>query len=118
MGSQPRPCPPPLKLVHAILLLQEKWVLFIVLGLMDGPLGFNELGRRARGVNTTTLSQRMELLEREGIVTKEIQSTMPPKTSYELTAAGLALRTVLESIGAWGEAYLEEAPAEACQESG
>jgi len=108
-------CPPPARLVHAISLLQEKWVLFIVLGLLEGPQGFNELARRSRGVNTTTLSQRLELLEAEGIVTKTIQSTMPPKTSYELTAAGRGLRDVLRAIHGWAEKFLDETVPEECE---
>lgn len=107
-------CPPPAHFAHGITLLQEKWVLFIVLGLLEGPQGFNELSRRARGVNTTTLSQRLELLEREGLVTKEIQSTMPPKTSYELTEAGKALKDVLRAIYGWSEEYLGDTTAERC----
>lgn len=60
-------------------------MLFIVNGLMDGPLGFNELSRRASGVNATTLSQRMDLLEKHGIVEKTVFSTIPPRTNYKLT---------------------------------
>ncbi len=110
-----RPCPS-VRFVKATLLLQEKWILFIVWSLMEGPLGFNEIGRRARGVNTTTLSQRMDLLEEQGIVTKEIHCYMPPRTSYALTEAGLGLRTVIEAIGTWGANYLtDEAPAVECE---
>jgi len=90
------------------LLLQEKWILFIVSGLMEGPIGFNELSRRAWGVNTTTLSQRMNLLEKEGIVTKTVYSTIPPRTSYELTPAGKALRKVTEAIAEWSEEHLAD----------
>ena len=103
---------------RGVLLLQEKWTLFIVKGLMDGPLGFNELSRRARGVNTTTLSQRMDLLEKEGLVTKTVYSTIPPRVSYELTAAGRALQKVNDAIAAWSEAHLTETDeaAPCCQE--
>ncbi len=92
--------------IRGIQLIQEKWILFIVEGLREGPLGFNELSRRARGVNTTTLSQRMDLLEKEGLVTKTICSTIPPRTSYELTEAGHALREVTQAIVKWSETYL------------
>src|SRR5690242_14924181 len=78
-------------LVRGAQLLQEKWVLLIVHRLLNGPVGFNELCRKAGGVCPTTLSQRLELLEQRGIVTKTVQSTMPPRSSYELTAAGRAL---------------------------
>ena len=106
-------CPLSHKWVSGVLLLQEKWILFIVYSLMEGPLGFNELSRRARGVNTTTLSQRLELLEREGIVTKRIHSTIPPRTSYTLTEAGCGLKRVIEAIGSWSEEFLVDANSEA-----
>jgi len=87
------------------MLLQEKWVLMIVHGLLAGPINFNELMRRG-SVNTTTLSQRLNLLEQAGILVKTIHSTMPPRTSYELTEAGLALRPILDAITEWSEKYL------------
>ncbi|HLK54983.1 MAG TPA: helix-turn-helix domain-containing protein [Chthonomonadaceae bacterium] len=93
-------------LVRGVLLLQEKWVLLIVHRLLNGPLGFNELTRQADGVNSTTLSQRLALLEHAGLVTKTIHSTMPPRTSYELTEAGRALKPVLEAIETWSGNYL------------
>src|SRR5690349_5893786 len=93
-------------LVRGVLLLQEKWVLLIVNQLMQGPVGFNELSRKAEGVNVTTLSQRLALLEHAGLVVKTIHSTMPPRTSYELTEAGKALKPVLNAIEAWSERYL------------
>ncbi|HLG76544.1 MAG TPA: helix-turn-helix domain-containing protein [Ktedonobacteraceae bacterium] len=94
----------------ALLLFQEKWVLFIVYNLLQGPLGFNELSRRAVNVNSRTLSQRLDLLEQQGIVTRTVHSTIPPRTSYALTKMGTEVRPVLEAISAWGEKYmLEEA---------
>jgi DNA-binding HxlR family transcriptional regulator len=101
-------CVPTAKLPKALMLLQEKWVLFIINGLLGGALGFNELSRRASGVNTTTLSLRMDLLEREGIVRKTVFSTIPPRTSYELTPKGHALRPVIDAIAAWAEAQLTD----------
>ena len=88
-------------------LLQEKWVLMIVHSLMSGRVGFSELMRRGN-VNTTTLTQRLNLLERAGVLVKTIHSTMPPRTSYELTPAGLALKPVLEAITEWSGTYLTD----------
>lgn len=96
------------KLVNAYALLQEKWTLFIVHALMRGPIGFNEMGRRAGPVNTTTLAQRLSNLEHAGLIRKTVHSNMPPRTSYELTEAGLALRPVLEAIASWSERYVPD----------
>ncbi|MBW6455249.1 MAG: helix-turn-helix transcriptional regulator [Trueperaceae bacterium] len=94
--------------VHdSIELLQEKWVLHIVRALLDGPRGFNELSRAVGGVNTTTLSARLERLEREGVVSKTVESTMPPRTRYELTEGGVALQGVIDAIGDWAHTHLK-----------
>ena len=98
------------RLAHALGLLQEKWTLFIVHALLSGPTGFNETGRKAGPVNTTTLAQRLARLEQAGLVRKTVHSTMPPRTSYELTEAGLGLRPVLASIAQWSERYMPEPP--------
>jgi len=90
----------------AIGILQEKWVLHIVRSLLDGPRGFNELGRSAGGCNPATLAQRLEHLEALGIVTKTVHSFMPPRTTYALTGAGVALDGVIGAIDAWATRYL------------
>lgn len=92
--------------VKAVAVLQEKWSLLIVWALMDGAAGFNELSRKVVGVCPATLSQRLSLLEEAGVVAKTVHSTMPPRTSYVLTAAGEDLRPVVESLNAWAERHL------------
>jgi DNA-binding HxlR family transcriptional regulator len=103
-------------LTAGVNLLQEKWVLLIVRVLLSGPQGFNDMARNAGDVNSTTLAQRLARLEKAGLVKKTVQSVMPPKTSYELTEAGLALNPVIEAIESWSEKYglaCEEAKGEA-----
>ena len=106
-------CPSP-RLIAAILLLQEKWNLLIVQSLLDHPLGFNEMARRAGPVNATTLAQRVGQLERAGVLAKTVHSTMPPRTSYALTEAGLALAPVLNAIATRAERFVTD-PATACE---
>lgn len=98
---------------EAISILQEKWTLFIVRSLLNGPQGFNALTRNV-GCNQATLAQRLERLDEVGIVRKTVHSTMPPRTSYELTAAGFALDKVVAEIDSWARQYLkpQEASAE------
>ncbi len=91
---------------EAINLLQEKWTLHIVRSLLDGPKGFNELGRDIGGCNPTTLTQRLERLEAMGIVTKTVRSTMPPRTLYTLSEAGRELESVIRAVGGWGKQFL------------
>jgi DNA-binding HxlR family transcriptional regulator len=71
-------------------------------------VGFNEMSRMASPINFTTLAQRLARLERAGLLTKTVHSTMPPRTSYELTEAGQALKPVIEVIADWSERYLPD----------
>jgi DNA-binding HxlR family transcriptional regulator len=113
LETETEPCTAFSDFIRGALLLQEKWVLIIVFSLLSGSTGFSELMRRGN-VNTTTLTQRLNLLEQAGILVKTIHSTMPPRTSYELTEAGLALRPVLEAIDAWSGKYLPPASCHDC----
>ncbi len=98
----------PKNLVRGVALVQEKWTLLIIAHLMAEPCGFNELARKAQGVSATTLSQRLSVLEEAGLVKKTVHSTMPPRTSYELTEAGHGLQPALEAIESWSEKYLAD----------
>jgi len=100
VSNRPAFCPSP-AMVDALLLLQERWVMFIVHALLVEPLGFNELSRRATGVSAATMKQRLDLLEGKRVLTKRVLSTMPPRTEYRLTDKGMALRPVLEAVEAW-----------------
>jgi DNA-binding HxlR family transcriptional regulator len=106
---------PSVRTKAAIELLQEKWLLSIVYVLLRGPIGFNEMSRHAGDVNSTTLAQRLARLEQAGLVEKTVESIMPPRTKYELTEAGLALRPVIEAIERWSAVY---APAPAAEPVG
>ena len=92
----------------AINLLQEKWTLHIIRSLLEGAKGFNELRREVGGCNPSTLSERLEMLVTHGILHKTVHSTMPPRTSYELTPAGVALQDVIHSISTWSKLHLPD----------
>jgi DNA-binding HxlR family transcriptional regulator len=109
------PCGVPEKLHAAFGLLQEKWVLSIVYVLLRGPVGFNEVGRGAGSVNASTLAQRLARLEKAGLVKKTVQSTMPPRTSYELTAAGRDLRPVIDALVKWSGKHGAACPKHAAE---
>ena len=105
-GHEPGFCP----VYGAIDLLQEKWTLHIIRALLDGPKGFNELRREVGNCNPSTLSERLETLVLAGVLEKTVHSTMPPRTSYALTPAGVALQGVIDAIRDWGFKHLPTPP--------
>src|SRR6202162_1532856 len=92
----------------AIQVLQEKWTMHIVRALLPGPMGFNELGRTVGGCNPATLKVRLDRLEALGILARTVHSQMPPRTSYELSASGIALQRVIDAIDAWAREHLDD----------
>jgi len=95
----------PERLAAAFALLQEKWALAIVYVLLKGPQGFNDIARAAGSVNPATLTHRLGRMEQAGLVTKTVQSVMPPRTLYALTDAGEALRPVIKAFEAWARQH-------------
>ena len=91
---------------EGIEVLQEKWVLHIVHALLDGPKGFNELGREVGGCNPTTLTQRLARLEALGVIHKDVHPSANPRCSYTLTEAGLGLERVIAAIRSWASSHL------------
>ena len=100
--------------VHeAIQILQEKWTLHIVRALLEGPKGFNELGRVVGGCNPATLKTRLDRLEDLGLLEKTVHSQMPPRTSYSLTDGGVDLSQVVAAIDTWARTHLPATAEEA-----
>lgn len=93
-------------MARAIAVLQEKWVLHIVHTLLDGPRGFNELGREVGGCNPTTLAQRLARLEDLGLVARTDRPVGSSRSGYALTASGEALSDVIDAIQTWSLQHL------------
>ena len=92
---------------EGIAVVQEKWVLHIVHALLDGPKGFNAIGREVGGCNPTTLTQRLVRLERLGLIVKD-QGEGSCRACYRLTEAGERLDDVIAAIRRWADAHLDE----------
>ena len=90
-------------------LLAERWTPIIVRNLLNGCHTFNEIRQGAPGISTALLAQRLEALERHGVLVRTVQPSGRHVT-YELTEMGLALRTVLDVMGQWGAQWLEIEP--------
>ncbi|MGF0116013.1 winged helix-turn-helix transcriptional regulator [Promicromonospora sp. Marseille-Q5078] len=65
-----------------------RWGVLTVAGLRDGVVRFNALRRRIDGVSEKMLAQTLQALERDGIVSREVRTTIPPHVEYSLTDLG------------------------------
>ncbi|WP_117211781.1 winged helix-turn-helix transcriptional regulator [Allorhizocola rhizosphaerae] len=66
----------------------SKWGILALVALAEGNYRFNALRRRVDGVSEKMLSQTLHTLERDGMVRREVQATIPPRVEYSLTKLG------------------------------
>ena len=69
----------------------DKWSVFVIMMLIDGPQRFNELKRMIGGISQRMLTLTLRGLERDGLVTRTVFPTIPPRVDYELTDLGRGL---------------------------
>jgi DNA-binding HxlR family transcriptional regulator len=79
----------------------DKWTVLVVEQLRDGPIRFNEIRRAISGISQRMLTLTLRDLERDGLVTRTIYPTIPPRVEYELTKLGRTLYEPLASVAAW-----------------
>ena len=79
----------------------DKWSVFVIMMLDGGPLRFNELKRMVGGISQRMLTLTLRGLERDGLVTRTVFPTIPPRVDYELTKLGRSLLEPVSGIGLW-----------------
>lgn len=90
------------RMVREILdLIGDKWTLYIIATLKDGPVRFNELRRRIDGISQRMLTINLRGLERDGLVKRTLFPTIPPRVDYELTDIGRTLLAPVMTLVTW-----------------
>lgn len=57
---------------------------------------------------TKMLTQTLRGLEREGLVSRKVYATVPPKVEYSLTPLGHTLKDLLYAVKSWSETNIKE----------
>ncbi len=89
----------------ALNVLGQKWVMRIVRSLGEKTQRFCELQDALGGANSATLSQRLKMLEDEGLIDRTIVSEVPPWVEYSLTDKGSDLRRAIARIDRWADRW-------------
>src|SRR6266446_4840577 len=82
----------------------DKWSVFVIMLLGDGPRRFNEIKRMVGGISQRMLTLTLRGLERDGLVTRTVFPTIPPRVDYELTPLGTSLQLPISNLGEWAYA--------------
>jgi len=92
----------------AVELVGGRWTGAIINRLLGGRARYNELRAAIPEISDRMLSERLRVLETEGVVTRTVVPESPVRVEYELTAKGRALEEAIEAIGKWATRWITE----------
>lgn len=83
----------------------DKWTMLVLVALAAGPCRFSELHRAMPDISKRMLTQTLRNLERDGLATRHVFPTKPPKVEYRLSALGRSVLAPLAGLVAWAERH-------------
>ena len=96
-----------LKVTQVIGRIGDKWTVLVMIMLSERGYRFNELKRGIDGISQRMLTLTLRNMERDGLVTRSVTPSIPPRVDYELTDIGRSLSEPVKVLGAWAFAHLE-----------
>ena len=79
----------------------DKWSLYIIATLNDGPMRFTEIKRRVNGISQRMLTLTLRSLERDGLLTRKAYKSVPLRVDYQLTPLGASLLQPISELLSW-----------------
>lgn len=93
--------------VQALDAVGTPWRLQILYALRDSELRFNEL-KRATGGRSKTISDALDVLSENGLITRRTEEAAPIAVYYQLTEKGETLVSRLDDVSRWAVEWMEE----------
>jgi DNA-binding HxlR family transcriptional regulator len=82
-----------------------KWSIGVIVAAAHGPIRFTELERTMAGISRRMLTLTLRKLERDGLLTRTVYPTVPPKVEYSATPMAMELYESLVSLTNWAERH-------------
>lgn len=79
----------------------DKWTVLVIGQLRAGPLRFGELQRAVTGISQRMLTLTVRALERDGLITRTVHPSSPPRVEYALTELGVTLLDPVLALAGW-----------------
>lgn len=86
----------------------DKWTVLVVKTLVQGECRFNELKRQVGGISQQMLARTLRMLERDGMVSRTVHPSVPPRVEYALTDLGRSLAVPVMALSDWSFAHLPQ----------
>src|SRR5215469_15367942 len=110
-GAEPGFAPATCRVRSVLDRIGDKWAIYVVDRLGQGPRRFSELQRGIDGITARMLTVTLRGLERDGILTRTVHASVPPRVDYELTRLGETLLDTIGQLVAWAGAHIMEVEA-------
>jgi DNA-binding HxlR family transcriptional regulator len=86
----------------------DKWTVLVINELGEGPKRFNQLRRDITGVSQRMLTLTLKNLERDGLVSRAVTASVPPRVDYALTDLGRSMLVPVQALGQWAQAHIPQ----------
>ena len=86
----------------------DRWSLYIIAQLRDGPQRFNALKRSIEAISQRMLTLTLRGLERDGLISRTVYPTNPPQVEYALTPLGASLAQTVTVLLDWSSENREQ----------
>src|SRR6476469_7542766 len=83
----------------------DKWSVLVISLLAERGRRFSELSRSIDGISQRMLTLTLRQLERDGLVSRTVHATVPPRVDYALTALGESVIPPLTGLLEWAVAH-------------
>ncbi|MFT8243516.1 winged helix-turn-helix transcriptional regulator [Roseomonas sp. BN140053] len=97
-----------LRVTQVIGRIGDKWAVLVIILLRERGYRFNELKRGIGGISQRMLTLTLRNMERDGLVTRTVTPSIPPRVDYELTEIGHSLAGPVKLLGDWAFANLDQ----------
>jgi DNA-binding HxlR family transcriptional regulator len=101
-GFTRSPCP----IANALDVVGDKWSLLVVRDMLRGKQTYSDLLTSPERIPTNLLAERLERLERAGLINRSVYQQRPVRYVYALTDKGKALGEVLKAYVQWGKRFI------------
>ncbi|SEG73385.1 DNA-binding transcriptional regulator, HxlR family [Thermomonospora echinospora] len=88
--------------------IADKWSLLVIALLDRRSLRFTELRRKIDGISQRMLTRTLRHLERDGLISRTVHPTVPPRVDYALTPLGVTLHATVQTLVTWTEEHQSE----------
>ncbi len=96
------PCP----VASALDLLGDKWTLVVLRTIFAGASRYGEFMSAQENIATNILADRLEKLERYGLIGKTAYQDHPVRHRYWLTESGAGILPILQALADWSERHI------------